>query len=97
MSPLEEFMKAQAATRSVAPMIVSFVQCNESSLSEVDIIPGQWVFCADTKDYYVDTNDSVRTKISDTIFVASEDVRTGLLAPLENKLYIEGYRKSISI
>ena len=89
MSPLEEFMRVMAQNRSNAPVVSHFVQCNKSALADVDITPGQWIFCADTKDYYVDTSNGVRNKISDVIFVDSEDVRAELISPLTDKIYID--------
>lgn len=88
MSPLEEFMRSIRNAKSNAPVVTHFVQCNKSALDDVDITPGQWIFCADTKDYYVDTKNGVRNKVSDVIFVDSEEDRTDLISPLNDKLYI---------
>ena len=89
MSPLEEFMRNIRLRQASGPVITSFVQCNKSGINDVDIKPGQWIICADTKDYYVDTNNGVRNKVSDIIFVDSEDSRTEILGPISDKLYVE--------
>ena len=87
MSPLEEFAAMYSSVASDFHLFQA-IQTVQSNLNEIEIIPGQWILCTDTKEYYNDVKDGVRIKISDTIVLESEDDRTGTTIPINGKFYL---------
>ena len=86
MSPLEEFAAAYN-TITAGPQLFSAIETVQSNLDEIEIIPGQWILCTDTKEYYNDISSGVRIRISDTIVLESEDDRIGII-PINGKFYL---------
>jgi hypothetical protein len=74
----------------MADVIVSHRSCYASELDSRAIIPGSIIVCTDTGDMYHDTVDGDRIRISsDVVFCASETAIKGLLAPEENRIYLD--------
>lgn len=85
MSPLEEFA-AVFYTAQEQFHILRPVQTIKSSLNRIEIIPGQWILCTDTKEYYNDIANGVRIKVSDTIMLDTESDRESTI-PINGKFY----------
>ena len=85
MSPLEEFARnhqQQAAQQKLLKMI----DCLQADLDDIPIVPGQWILCTDTKEYYNDVDTGVRIKISDTIQLDTDSDRQSII-PINGKFY----------
>lgn len=85
MSPLEEFAKRFGSSANPLPLL-RMTQTVQSSLDDIDIIPGQWILCTDTKEYYHDIANGVRIKISDTIQLNTDSDRQSII-PINGKFY----------
>ena len=65
---------------------VRFSNAPKSTIMKQPIVNGKFYVSSDTKEFYCDTVDGVRIKISEIEFLNEDSDRTGLLAPL-NKFY----------
>jgi len=57
-------------------------------LDEVSIQAGQLLYCIDTLENFLDTSDTTRIQITDTIYLDTEEVKDSMIVALPNKLYI---------
>lgn len=85
MSPLEEFAKNHAQ-QAAQQKLLKMIDCLQSDLDDIAIVPGQWILCTDTKEYYNDVDTGVRIKISDTIQLDTEADRSTII-PINGKFY----------
>ena len=83
MSPLEEFAKNHAQ-QAAQQKLLKMIDCLQSDLDDIAIVPGQWILCTDTKEYYNDVDTGVRIKISDTIQLDTEADRSTII-PINGK------------
>ena len=68
--------------------MVKLFDLNKSQVSSLAIRAGNLIFCRDDGDILFDTADNTRISMKDNIiFLSSESIRQGLLAPLPNKIY----------
>ena len=68
-------------------VITRYIETIASNLESIAITPGQFIYCSDTCDFYHDTLDSIRNRVSDFIYVSTEAQRLAIMAPITEKLY----------
>lgn len=65
--------------------LIETIECN---ISDIPIIPGQIIFCTDTRDIYMDDSNSTRTPMTDIIKIPTEEFRESIFVPLIGKIYL---------
>lgn len=77
--------------------LVKFIETIKSGINSIPVKPGQMIYCSDSRDFYYDSNEGYRIKVSDTIIISTEEERVNLLAPLADKLYIVAESKLLYV
>jgi hypothetical protein len=89
MSPLEEFAAMYSALASDIK-ILKPIMTVQANLNEIEIIPGQWILCTDTKEYYNDVERILDMSIREERKIAFESLNYTIPESLmDNKDLIE--------
>lgn len=76
-------------------MIISqYIETYRSNLNNITVTPNQLIYCKDSLETYYDTDEYIRTKLGDIIYVNTERDKRAIKSPIPNKIYLvtESYR-----
>lgn len=68
-------------------MLAQFIQLDKSDIENLNVKPGRFIVSKDSKEIFIDTEETQRIRIGDLIYLEKDTDRTSLLIPMPEKLY----------
>lgn len=66
------------------------IETIKANVNTIPVVPGQLIYCSDSKECYYDDSNSTRIPMGTIITLDNEQDKDTLLSPLENRLYLVG-------